>query len=336
MKKCLQFLGNASISFQHRGLNSAVAVILKEKIIMNSFLRGGVYPDSMPSNGVLIPRKIYQTTKDINLVPKQLLNCINKLKSINQNWNHTLFDDRSQYEYIRSVGSERFIRAYDRIQKLHGASRADLFRYLIIFLHGGVYLDVKSGTSRPLDSILQKNDTFIISQWDNSPTGRFPGAGFWPELKNIPGGEYEQWNVIATPGHPFLAAVIENVINKIENYNALKFGHGPKSVLRVTGPWVYTLTIHPMVEFFPHRKVISYKEGLNYTMLDSADHMPAHVKLDALHYSKYMAAPVTPVGLTGWGKIKYFFGEMVIWPVSKIRYFNHQRIIKKREKNEKL
>ena len=121
-----------------------------------SFLKSGVIPDQLPPSSSSIPRKIWQTCKDKNSIKPDLLNCISQLKEMNPNWKYTLFDDVSQYQFIKSVGSNRFIKSYERIHPLFGAARADLFRYLIVFLHGGAYFDIKSGVIRPLDDILKK------------------------------------------------------------------------------------------------------------------------------------------------------------------------------------
>lgn len=301
----------------------------KNHIYMSySFLKSGVIPDQLPPSSSSIPRKIWQTCKDKNSIKPDLLNCISSLKEMNPNWKYTLFDDVSQYQFIKSVGSNRFIKSYERIHPLFGAARADLFRYLIVFLHGGAYFDIKSGVIRPLDDILKKDDSFIISQWDNGPDGRFPGGGIKPPLTNIPGGEYEQWNLISSPGHPFLAAVIEQVMLNVENYNAVKFGHGSKGTLNVFGPNVFTLAIHPVLDHFPHRKIISWKEGIKYTMLEGV----THYKLDPLHYSRHQIAPVTSHGLQGWNKTRYWLAEFAIWPLSQLRSLNYRRLRSRQNK----
>ena len=294
-----------------------------------SFLKNDVFPDKIPPSTRFIPRKIWQTCKDQSSMQPQLLHCVSELKKMNSNWEHTLFDDKSQYEYIKSVCSNRFLEAYERIHPLFGAPRADLFRYLIVFLHGGAYFDLKSGTARPLDDILISDDLFILSQWDNGPDGKFPGGGIKPQLKNIPGGEYEQWNVIATPGHPFLAAVIEQVLTNIESYNAVTFGHGAKGCLNVFGPHAFTLAINPLLKEFPHRKVISWTEGIKYTMFEGDD---KHYNLDPLHYSRHIIAPVHSGGLKGWNRLKYWLAEFAIWPLSQLRIFNYRRLRSRRNR----
>ena len=292
-----------------------------------SFLKPDVCPDSPALSERAIPRKIWQTCQDIKTINPQLIKCISALKEMNPGWEHQIFDDESQYEFIKSVCSDRFVNAYDRIQPLYGAARADMFRYLLVFLKGGAYFDLKSGTRRPLDEILRPDDTYIIPQWDNGPEGQFPRAGLGKQLHHIVGGEFEQWLVIAAPGHPFLAAVIEQVLHNIENYNAVKFWHGDTGVLNVCGPHAYTLAIAPLLKNYPHRQLNSWREGLLYTQLADEN---VHRSLDANHYGKVIIAPVTSRGLSGVKWVKYWLAELVIWPLSRLRSLNHTRLRKRR------
>ena len=51
------------------------------------------------------------------------------------------FDDKDRYKFIKKEFSH-YLRAYRKIK--HGAVKADLWRYLIIYKYGGVYADIDS------------------------------------------------------------------------------------------------------------------------------------------------------------------------------------------------
>ncbi len=294
---------------------------------MLSFLKDGVQPDAASPTPPHIPRTLWQTTKDRHAIRPELLACVEKLKAMNPTWEHRLFDDATQLEFLRAHCSERFMRAYARIHPLYGAARADLFRYAAIFLKGGAYLDLKSGTTRPLDDILRPEDRFIISQWDNGPDGLFPGVGLNPNVADVPGGEYEQWFVIAEPGHPYLAAVIERVLENIENYRAYRFGHGGRGILNVMGPFAYTRAIRAVEEPGAHRNICAWHEGLRYTMFDG---LHAHQAIDQAHYGRKMRPPVTAKGLTGTNWLGYWAAEIAQYPVSRVKELNNARLIRRR------
>ena len=50
--------------------------------------------------------------------------------------------------YIRREYGESILSCYLRIDPVYGAARADLFRYLLLYRTGGVYLDIKSAARR--------------------------------------------------------------------------------------------------------------------------------------------------------------------------------------------
>lgn len=294
---------------------------------MVSFLKTGIVPDRIAEGQPRIPRKLWQTTRDRQALRPELRQCVEKLKATNPTWEHRLFDDATQLEFLRSVCSERFLRAYGRINPRYGAARADLFRYVVVYLRGGAYLDLKSGTTRPLDSILRPDDRFIISQWDNGPDGLFSGVGINRTLRDVPGGEYEQWFVIAEPGHPYLAAVLEQVLENIERYRAHRFGHGGKGILNVMGPYAYTRAIRSVETPGAHRRISSWREGLRYTMFDS---LHTHQAIDSGHYGRRMRPPLTAAGLTGGDWLGYWASEVLYLPVSWIRGLNYARLNRRR------
>ena len=89
---------------------------------------------------------------------------------------------------------------------------ADLFRYLVVYNEGGIYLDIKSTASKPLNEIIKEDDAYLISQWRNQLGYKFQGWGLHDELKNIAGGELQNWFIAAEKNHPFLLNAINQTI----------------------------------------------------------------------------------------------------------------------------
>ncbi len=296
---------------------------------MTDFLKPGIRPDPVPTCGPRIPRRLWQTVRDRNAVPTDLAACVDRLKAMHPDWEHTLFDDETQAAFIDRVASDRFRRAYDRINPRYGAMRSDVFRYLVVYLHGGVYLDLKSGTARPLDTILHPEDRFVISQWDNGPEGADPGAGLHPMPDGTLLSEYEQWFVIAEPGHPYLAAVIAQVLARIEGYNAFRHRHGYRGVFTTTGPLAYTLAIQGVEREGLHRRIHAASAGLSYTCF--GDHQ-VHRSLDPRHYFRHVGPPVTARRLSGRAWLAYQLAELAYMPVGLVRRANNARLQRRREK----
>ena len=88
----------------------------------------------------VIPLDIYQTwyTKDL---PQKMRERVDLLKAQNPRFKHHLFDDNDCREFIRTHFKPDVLDAYDRL--IPGAYKADLWRLCILFIHGGIYMDIK-------------------------------------------------------------------------------------------------------------------------------------------------------------------------------------------------
>ena len=229
--------------------------------------------------GTSIPRVIYQKYSVGLLTSERLVN-IERIKALNPTYVYRSFDDDEAGTFISENYGPDVLARFHNIKPEYGAARADLFRYLLLYRNGGVYLDLKSTTLQPLAQTLAPDDSFILSQWDNGPGRPFEGYGLHKELTGSPGGEFQQWFLVSVPGHPFLRAVIERVLTKIDDYRPWKEAVSRLGVIRTTGPIPFTQAILPIVASYPHRRIRDQTElGLEYTIHSRPD---AHVVGD--HY----------------------------------------------------
>ncbi len=230
-----------------------------------------------------IPRIIHQTypTRDL---PEQVQQNVDRLRRNNPAWIYKFYDDAGIEAFILKEYGQGMLSDYLQINPRYGAARADLFRYLVIYKLGGVYLDIKSSFIRPIDQVLHGNEQYIISYWDNAQGERYEGYGIHPELASYPRGEIQQWHVIAAPGHPFLRAMIVFILETIEKYSPWRTGVGKAGVLRLTGPIAYTKVLTPLLGIYKHREVRNQSElFLEYSFL--AGH--THEKLFKTHYTTF-------------------------------------------------
>ena len=97
-----------------------------------------------------IPKLLWQTTHlNPATVPTQTL-----LGENAAGYERTVTDDAACEAFI----SDHFPRAVDAFRALAGAHRADLWRYCILFVHGGIYLDIKTVLHQPLDTLFPSRD----------------------------------------------------------------------------------------------------------------------------------------------------------------------------------
>ncbi|BCK75990.1 glycosyltransferase [Acetobacter aceti NRIC 0242] len=255
--------------------------------------------------GRKIPRIIYQTIGD-GEIPLPIKENIEKIKKENPEWDYRLYRDKDIESFIETEFGNNVLKIYKKIDDSYGAARADLFRYLILYKYGGVYLDIKSRFYGPISQFVKGDEGFIISQWSNAVGEKYEGFGLKSELSFIPGGEFQQWHIIAAPGHPFLREVVESIIKKVNSYRPWKDGTGKVGVLNLTGPIIYTKTIYPILDLYPHKFIRRESDiGLEYSIFGKDKHKNAFV----LHYSKLQNPIVKP---SFWLQIPY-----ALWNVAR-------------------
>jgi hypothetical protein len=244
------------------------------------------------AEGSAIPRIIHQTHSSQDALPPDIRESIAALRANNPDWDYRFYDDDAVVRFIREAFGPTVLAYFNRIDPRYGAARADLFRYLLMYRVGGVYLDIKSTARRPLDEIIAPGDRLILAQWPRN--GRFEGAGRheWEFAGQIEGGEFQQWHVICPPGHPYLYAVIQAVMRNIDCYIPRMHGSGRNAVLRLTGPIAYTLAILPLLPLNRHRLATDHEElGLEYSVYSQNGD---HKRLFRTHYSALTAPIVQP------------------------------------------
>ena len=88
----------------------------------------------------VIPKKLFQTwhTKKC---PQHMQKALDTLQKCNPELEYFLFDDNDCIEFIKTHFEADVADAYNRL--IPGAYKADLWRYCVMYIHGGVYVDIK-------------------------------------------------------------------------------------------------------------------------------------------------------------------------------------------------
>jgi len=95
------------------------------------------------TNESVIPLQVFQTWHTKNLLP-HIQNRVNDLKSKNPEFTYHLYDDNDCRNFISQNFSNDVLRAYDML--IPGAYKADLWRLCVLYIHGGIYIDIKLTT----------------------------------------------------------------------------------------------------------------------------------------------------------------------------------------------
>ncbi|MFM8745607.1 MAG: glycosyltransferase family 32 protein [Aestuariivirga sp.] len=232
-----------------------------------------------------IPKHIFQTARSYESLPADFRDNIASLRERNPDWTYRFFGDDEMKDFIRQHVSAGDWHEIQNVNPKYGVVLADLFRYLVIYHEGGVYLDIKSTARRPLSEAIDLNASFILSQWPNKIGERYQGYGLHPELRHVPGGEFQQWNIIAEPRHAFLKAAVKQVLHNIKTYTPGQFGTDAYGVLRVSGPIAYTQAIYPLLDHYPFTATDVGNHGIRYSLYEDGGNPQRHQDKLPGHYA---------------------------------------------------
>ena len=152
-----------------------------------------------------IPLKLFQTWHTKTLPPKMKY-FVDKLKRDNPEFKHYLFDDNDCREFIREFFPDSVLDAFDQI--VPGAYKADLWRYCVLYIYGGIYLDIKFQCidGFKLIELTQKEYYVRDRKWDE--------VGIYNAL------------LVCKPNneilHKCIYAIVDNVKNKYYGINPLQ------------------------------------------------------------------------------------------------------------------
>jgi mannosyltransferase OCH1-like enzyme len=216
-----------------------------------------------------IPRIIHQTVDNLQQVLPEYENNRQEMSKLNPLWKVKLYTSDDREDFIRSAYGNEILDAYLSIDHRYGAARADFFRYLVVLDLGGLYLDIKATATKPLDTVIYKEDTFIAAQWptcidgvDMSSVGRHKELSF---------REYQNWFVLSAPKHVVLERVVEEILRNIKSYNPFINGVGKMGVLRATGPIAYSKVVHGHIQVGGIRIATNEELGFKPTIHEIVD-----------------------------------------------------------------
>jgi len=119
-----------------------------------------------PEYKSIIPFDVYQTwnTKDL---PSKMKERVLRLKKQNPKFNFYLFDDNDCREFIKNNFKTDVLDAYDCL--IPGAYKADLWRLCVLFINGGIYMDIKLVCLNGFKLIeLTESNHFVLDRLDNA------------------------------------------------------------------------------------------------------------------------------------------------------------------------
>eukprot|EP00877_Chromochloris_zofingiensis_P000526 jgi/Chrzof1/10474/UNPLg00402.t1 len=218
------------------------AIKAKARVVTDPipYLKTQVVP--IDRNG--FPMLVHMTFKDKSFFYRHHLISIASWAKLNPDYNILMYDDHDLHQYLTYD---------DTVLQLHQAlktpvERSDLWRYMVMCRHGGIYADTDTLCVRPVqewnsehshdadvligvEDVFRRNPSGPPSSW-GVVTGRF-------------GIQFAQWTLAGAPGSKVYCAMADMIRHRQSAESRRK--EGPKSsdapnwkILHRTGPHVWT------------------------------------------------------------------------------------------------
>jgi hypothetical protein len=205
-------------------------------------------------NLIKIPRNIFQTWKSKN-ISEGFRFLTNSWRDNNPNYAYFLFDDNDCEEFIQKHFDKNVYNAYCRI--IPGAFKADLWRYCVLYIYGGIYVDMDTICLNKIDDFLNGDIEFM------TPI----------DLNNCPYyGKYNLFNcfIASIPGHPILMDCVRRIVYNVEN-NIIPFSNLDFSGPGILGKSTNIFMGHNENESFIQKegihnniKLLKFEYGIEY------------------------------------------------------------------------
>ena len=164
---------------------------------------------------MLIPKIIWQTYKDQS-VDDLAKPFIQSWKQLNPEFRYEFQTDSDIDSFMEEHFDAKTVDVFRAFPL--GVMRADMWRYAVLYVHGGIYADIDAECLIPAKQWINSKAKLVIGLEDSAAS-------------------FCQWTIASVPGHPLLASVIDLVC---ERSSAGVDSSSPHFVHHYTGPSIWT------------------------------------------------------------------------------------------------
>lgn len=165
----------------------------------------------------IIPLNIFQTWHSLEL-PEIMKENVEILKKQNPEFKYNLYDDTMCREFISEHFHEDVLYTFDKLKP--GAYKADLWRYCILYINGGIYLDIKFRCTNNFKLIYLTDSEYFVRD------------------RNYQGIHCGVYNglIISMPYNSILIKTINNIVDNVKNTFYKNIYNNTIDALMVSGP----------------------------------------------------------------------------------------------------
>ena len=204
-----------------------------------------------------IPKVIHKTGPQLKeQLSPELESIFNKILLQNPEYNLKYYDNSDCYKLIKNNFEPEVLWAYNTL--IPTAYKADLFRYALLYLYGGIYSDLSQEFLVPLNTIIDFNKDILILTED------FIHSGY-----DYPGIQISF--ICAIPKLPIFKNGINTIIKNCKN---LYYGNTP---LDITGPYLFkhvlnTINLNYIIKLYQSNNYLINKNNKYMIKTKSKNH----------------------------------------------------------------
>lgn len=186
----------------------------------------------MSTNITTIPRIIHQTFRSHWALTRKQHRIMQTWIDKNPSW---MIMQHTDSDCLRVIG-EHTPTWLERFQSLRSvAEKADVCRYIVLYVYGGVYADIDVECVWPLDWWLSANVSLVVGIEND-----FSSITDATQRSYARRRQYQQWFIAASRRHPLFDQLLQNIIYKIYGNLKLDADEIDRSTLEKTGPAIWT------------------------------------------------------------------------------------------------
>ena len=116
----------------------------------------------------MIPKIIWQTYEsEYNKIVPKALECSNSWKEKNPDWEYKYFSAIDRKDFVLNNFGEEWLTIYNSYKV--NVLRSTLWRYMCLYINGGLYVDLDILCKMPIEHWLNLNLDFAVSKEPNNP-----------------------------------------------------------------------------------------------------------------------------------------------------------------------
>tara|TARA_Y200000002_G_C22539741_1_gene603410 strand:- start:83 stop:907 length:825 start_codon:yes stop_codon:yes gene_type:complete len=238
-------------NFKKRFLNK-IKLLLFERF---EYKQEEIIDQVIPKNKKIIPNIVYQSWVSRS-IQRQLSQEIKKFRNLNKDFSFLTYTNEERDQYMKKYwGDHEIYEIY--LNSVFQPSKADIWRYCILFERGGFYFDIKSGYNGKLSKL--SNSYGAILSYEPFLTQILPEKEYFYKVEDF--NILLNWGFGFKKNHKLLEMLINNICKYSSYFRNKKFQNPKAAILAFTGPGMLSKTYR---EYISNDNKIIKINGINF------------------------------------------------------------------------